>query len=51
MKKSKRTRTVVIAIVLLLAVSCTVALYLVQAGVIDIPNPHDMSKVLRLMTI
>ena len=50
MKKSKWIRTVVIVIVLLLAVGCMTALYLVQAGVIDIPNPHGISEALRLMT-
>ncbi len=43
----KRVKVVAIIIAVLAAVSCIVALYMVQAGAIELPNPHGSSAIIE----
>ncbi len=49
MKRTSTVRTIIIGAIVLLVISCIVVLILVQSGLIEIPNPHDVSAVFPLM--
>ncbi len=48
MKRTSTVRTIIIGAIVLLVISCIVVLILVQSGLIEIPNPHDVSAIFPL---